>query len=107
MLSGLYFNLPAADRADLTDLSDVTAVVWLEWSDDVVGTYTDGTSACVKICTVSVVDLVKERIVGSKTYRGGQPPERITYSELAQPGKAYGDPPDLAGVVDFINGFFQ
>jgi hypothetical protein len=74
-VDNLYFEMPAGLRSSTPE--DVQTIVWLDWAEEVVDKYTDGTPARVYICHVTVLDSATFRVIAQRTFRGTEPPQEI------------------------------
>jgi hypothetical protein len=72
-IDDIYFKLPEELRA--TKPENVGTIVWLDWGEDEVGTYTDAETATVITCHMTVIDKSIPAIVGEINFRGDDPPE--------------------------------
>ena len=90
----MYLDLPSDLAASTPE--EVGTVIWLEWKEYVVGTYTDGAKGYRITCQVTVIDKVKAAIVGRKTFRGSDPPK---FKSGHAPGR--GSRPYYA-IIDYI-----
>lgn len=98
----LFLMLPAENRVSLNRIGEAQTMVILEWGDYSVGSYTNGTLACISTCIVKVADLKGKTILGSKKFEGGDPPFTITYYEGQVPAKAFGSDPDCSEMLKYI-----
>lgn len=71
-----YCELPEELRA--TRPEEVETIVWLEWGKDKVGRYTDGSTAYVNTCKVTIIDRSIPAIVAVTNLRGSMPPNMTT-----------------------------
>src|SRR5262249_6986021 len=83
----MYFSLPSDLGGGKPE--EVGTIVWLEWSDQKVGDYTDGSSALVYHCKVAVIDKESRLLLAEQDFRGGDPPESDSGS-----GDVHGSKPD-------------
>ena len=93
----LYFDMPADLRSSTPE--DVATIVWLEWSEDVIGKYNDGTPARVHKCEVTVVDKTTFRVIAQRTFRGTEPPKEIRQNSQWQ---GIGERPTLP-ILQFLS----
>jgi hypothetical protein len=69
-----YFDLPDELRADSPE--EVGTIAVLDWGKVEVGKYSDGASAYVQTCVVTVVDKADKKVLGkSPVLQGGDPPK--------------------------------
>lgn len=72
----VFFNLPEEMRAKRPD--EVGSVVALQWGKEIVGSFSDGTTAHFRTCQVTIVDKEKRQIIGEKFFKGSAPPKSKT-----------------------------
>jgi hypothetical protein len=71
-IDDIYFSLPEELRA--TKPENVGTIVWLEWGEDNIGSYTDGEDATVITCDVTIIDKSTATVVAERNFRGSIPP---------------------------------
>lgn len=101
----LYIKMPGENRISLNNISELDSLVLLELGDYIVGYYMNGIKACVKTCTVTVINFKNKKILGSKKFDGGQPPVILNYFENNKPEKGFGTDPDNGEILKYILSF--
>ncbi|PYS87766.1 MAG: hypothetical protein DMF64_22310 [Acidobacteria bacterium] len=92
----MTYDLPSELKAERPQ--DLGTIILLDWSSERVGKYDDGQPGYVYLCTVSVIDKSIPAVVGTKRFRGGDPPSyKKTY------GPAYGTQPTYE-ILSYVKG---
>jgi len=93
-VDSVFFSLPKDLRATMPE--EVGTVIWLEWDERIVGTYTDGAKGYQITCQVTVIDKDNAAIVASQSFAGSRPPGTKSGSGSRSGSKPTGD------IVQFI-----
>lgn len=89
-----------------TSASEVTTLVVMQWAQQHIGTFTDGSTAYQEHCRVDVIDLATKTISATADFAGGEPPttkRENNYASQSNSGheKVFGTGCE-ASVLDFL-----
>ena len=99
-VSDLTFSLPAAIQATHPD--DIGTFIWIEYTTEDEGAYSDGTPAVRTDCTVHVVDLAIPQIVAGKFFSGLPPPAQTSQEADEKTGTISGMVPTEGKIMRFL-----
>lgn len=72
-LDDVYYKLPNILKAKSHE--EIGMVVWLEWGEKLIGTYTDGWKGYAHTCNITIIDFSNNTVVDEKYFEGADPPD--------------------------------
>ena len=98
-IDDVYHQLSSDLRAKSHD--EVGMVIWCDWGEKLIGTYSDGFKGYAHTCDITIIDFANFEIVDTKYFKGTDPPETKNVG-----GDVWGSKP-TPDIVEYIEGLPQ